>query len=208
MLISHSFINMITNRKYILASSSKSRYMILKNSGFKFKQVKPLCDEELIKEKIRNKKTKPTLIAKKLSYEKAQSISRLKKYKGINIIGCDTIIYIKDKVFDKAKNMEDAKIKIKKLSGKTHKINSSLTICRNGKKIWECSETSVVKIRKLNNNQIEKYLRTTGKVILNSVGCYQVESLGPTIIESVTGDFFNVMGLPLFKLLKYTYNNK
>ena len=58
------------------------------------------------------------------------------------------------------------------------------------------------------NHQINKYLKITGKQILNSVGCYQIESLGPIIIEDIKGDFFNVMGLPLFKLLKYVSKNK
>ena len=99
-------------------------------------------------------------------------------------------------------------IKIKQLSGKKHKIISGLTICKNGKKIWSCVVTTQVKIRKLNSIEINEYLLQAGKKILHSVGCYQVESLGPQIIEEIRGDFFNVMGLPLFKLLKYVSSNK
>ena len=94
------------------------------------------------------------------------------------------------------------------MSGKKHKIVSGLTICRKGKRIWQCSSTTVVKIRKINKHQIDKYLKQTGSQILNSVGCYQIESLGPVIIEDIKGDFFNVMGIPLFKLLKYVSKNK
>ena len=193
---------MLTNNTYILASSSKSRKLILQNCGLKFKQVRPLCNEELIKKSIKGK-LKPTNIAKTLSYEKAKSISIKKNYFKHYVIGCDTLIYLDNKVFDKAKNMYEAQSKIIKLSGKTHKIVSGLTICKNGKKVWQTSETTSVKIRQLKPLQIEKYLKKTGKQILNSVGCYQIEALGPNVIENIKGDYFNVLGLPLFKLLNY-----
>ena len=207
MLISKTIINMITHKTYILASSSSSRYNILKSAGLKFRKTKPLCNEEEIKNKI-SKKNKPSIIAKKLSFEKAKSVSKTKKHKNDYVIGCDTIIYLNKTIFNKAKSIKEARIKIKKLSGKKHKIVSGLTVCRQGKKVWQCSSTTNVKIRKINEYQIDKYLKQTGSQILNTVGCYQIESLGPVIIEDIKGDFFNVMGLPLFKLLKYVSKNK
>ena len=63
---------MVFHNKYILASSSKSRYNILKKIGFEFDQTSPLCDEEEIKKKI-VKENKPKEIAMILSYEKAKS---------------------------------------------------------------------------------------------------------------------------------------
>ena len=193
---------MVVHKKYILASSSRSRYRILKNSGFIFKQVNPTCSEENIKKQILKLTKKPSLVAKKLSYEKAMSISKKQKYSNHYVIGCDTLIYLNNKIFDKAQNIEQAKKKLKQLSGKKHSIVSGLTLCRNGNQIFQLSSTTNVKIRKLTTAEISKYLKTTGKQILNSVGCYQVESFGPKIIEDIKGDFFNVMGLPLFKLLK------
>ena len=199
---------MIINNKYILASSSKSRCQILKNIGFNFKQVKPLCDEEIIKKKLKNKFGRPRDVAKKLSYEKARSISIINKYSSLEVIGCDTIIFLNGTIYDKAKTLKQARNKIKKLSGKKHKIISGLTVCKNGKTVWQSSSTTEVKIRKLSEKQIDLYLKKTGVKILQSVGCYQIETLGPNIIEGISGDFFNVMGLPLFKLLNYVSNKK
>jgi len=197
---------MITHNKLILASTSRSRYKILKNCGLSFKQVKPLCDEEKIKIQIR--RMKPAEVAKRLSLEKAKSISKTKKYFNKTVIGCDTLIHLNNRIFDKAKNLNEARQKLLALSGKYHNIVSGLTICTGGVKTWQCSVTSAVKIRKINSNQINKYLKNTGKQILNSVGCYQLESLGPHIIEDIKGDHFNVLGIPLFKLLKYLSANK
>ena len=207
MFITIIFINTLMHQKFILASSSKSRYKILKNAGLNFTQKKPNCNEEDIKKTI-NRKTKPEIFAKKLSYEKARSVSRQKMYANKIVLGCDTVIYHNGKILDKVNSIEKAQKKIRSLSGKTHLIVSGLTICLNGSKIWENYEKTHVKIRKLNNSEINTYLKKTGKQILSSVGCYQIESLGPNIIEGIKGDYFNVMGLPLFNLLDYLYSKK
>ena len=207
MFITIIFINMLMHQKFILASSSSSRYKILKSAGLNFTQKKPSCNEEDIKKNV-DRKIKPELFAKKLSYEKARSISKKKKYANKIVLGCDTVIYHNGKILDKVNSIEMAKKKIKSLSGKTHIIVSGLTVCINGSKVWESHERTHVKIRKLNNSEIKTYLEKTGKQILSSVGCYQIESLGPNIIENIKGDYFNVMGLPLFNLLNYLYSKK
>ena len=199
---------MVTNSKYILASSSSSRFKILRNAGFYFKQVNPLCNEEKIKKEIIRGTKSPEIIAKRLSFEKAKSVSEKKIYSKKHVIGCDTIIYLNGKIFDKAKNIDEAKNKIRSLSGKKHKIISGLTICVNGYKKWQCSSSTEVKVRNLTDKEILKYLKRSGTQILKSVGCYQIEALGPTVIEDIKGDYFNVMGLPLFELLKYIYKKK
>ena len=63
-------------------------------------------------------------------------------------------------------------------------------------------------IRNLSINEINYYLKKSGKKILQSAGCYQIESLGPNIIENIKGDFFNVMGFPLFPFLKFLQKHK
>ena len=201
------FINMFTHKTLILASSSKSRSKILKNSGVVFKQVKPRCDEEIIKAKIKQK-NKPVNIAKILSYEKAKSISILKKYSNKYVLGCDTIICLENNIFDKAKNFEQAKSKLKKLSGKKHKIISAVSVCQKEKQIWSSKQETTITLKKLNNEQIDEYLKKTGKQILSSVGCYQAEKLGPLIIKSIKGDFFNVLGFPLFPFLSFLSNRE
>ena len=190
---------MLINTQFILASSSKSRFKTLKNLNLNFSTIKPLCNEEEIKKSL--KKTKSFQIAKHLAKAKAQSISQ--KYSKEMVVGCDTVLVFQNEIINKAKNLNEAFMKIKKLSGQKHKIISAASVCRNNKQIWSFHQTSIVSLRKLNKNNIEDYLKESGKKILNSVGCYQVELLGPTIIENIKGDFFNVMGFPLFPFLKF-----
>ena len=60
----------------------------------------------------------------------------------------------------------------------------------------------------LSQKQINTYLKQTGESVLSSVGCYQVEKLGPQIIKSIKGDFFNVLGFPLFPFLSFLSKRK
>ena len=132
------------HQKFILASSSKSRYKILKNAGLNFTQKKPNCNKEDIKQTI-NRNTKPEIFAKKLSYEKARSVSKQKQYYNKIVLGCDTVIYHNGKILDKVNSIEKAQKKIKSLSGKTHLIVSGLTICLNGTKAGKITKKPMLK---------------------------------------------------------------
>ena len=190
---------MFINNKFILASSSKSRFKILKNNNLLFDKIKPTCDEEFIKKKF--KKKPPKKIAQILSKEKAKSVS-IQKPNNI-VVGCDTVIVFNNKIINKARSLKEARAKILQLSGKKHKIISSACAYINKKKIWEKHQLTIVEIRKLNKKEVDKYLKVCGKEILESAGCYQIEKLGPQIIKSIKGDFFNVMGFPLFPFLNF-----
>ncbi len=197
---------MLINTHFVLASSSRSRYYVLRKAGLNFTAKKPLCDEDKIKKKLKKNKNKPKEIAKRLAEEKAKSIS--KKLLNKLVIGCDTIILFDEKVIDKVKTLSLAKQKLKKLSGKEHKIITAICAYKKNKKIWSKLQTTKVKIRKLNKKNIDQYLKKSGEQILTSVGCYQIEKSGPQIIEFIKGDYFNVMGLPLFPLINFIKSYK
>ena len=192
---------MLLNKQFILASKSSSRKMLLKNAGLSFFTEKPLCDEEYIKDQLLKKSINKKNLPKLLAEAKALSVS--KKNTNLLVVGSDTIILFKNKIINKAKTMEGAKKKLQKLSGKKHQIISSASVCLDNKQIWSYQQTSTIHMNKLNQKQINLYLKKTGKNILSSVGCYQVERLGPQIIKSIKGDYFNVLGFPLFPFLTF-----
>ena len=194
-------IHMILNKQFILASNSASRKMLLKNAGLKFFSEKPLCNEDYIKDQLLKKNTKKTNLPKLLAEAKALSVSENNtKYL---VVGSDTIILFNNTIINKAKTMKEAKKKLQKLSGKKHQIISGASVCLNNKQIWSYQQTSTIHMNALNQKQINTYLEKAGKNILSSVGCYQVERLGPQIIKSIKGDFFNVLGFPLFPFLTF-----
>ena len=105
---------MLFNKKFILASKSKSRSFILNNNNLNFIQIPPDCDEELIKKQNIRKKVSLKKISLYLAKSKAQSVSI--KRKNILVVGSDTIIDLNNKIIEKAKNIKEAKKKLNKLS--------------------------------------------------------------------------------------------
>ena len=192
---------MFLNKPFILASNSISRYRLLKNAGLSFTQTKTLCDESNIKNKLIKKKINKKNFPKLLAKEKALSVS-FKKPNQL-VVGSDTIIFFKNKIINKVNSLEEAKKKLQKLSGNNHQIISAVSVCFKKEQIWSSQQTSTIMIKKLNENEIDNYLKTTGSEILSSVGCYQAEKLGPQVIKSIKGDFFNVLGFPLFPFLSF-----
>ena len=192
-------------KNFLLASKSSSRYKLLKNAGLNFQTTAPTCDEDLIKARLLKSKISIKNLAKHLAREKAMSVS----IKTNNlVVGSDTIIIFQNTLINKAKNLKEAKTKLLKLSGKKHKIISAVSVCKKNKQIWSDQQESTITLRKLNNDQIDEYLKKAGKQILSSVGCYQAEKLGPQIIKSIKGDFFNVLGFPLFPFLSFLSNRE
>ena len=182
---------MSINTFFILASTSKSRKFILKKLNLNFKTIKPNCDEGLYKKNFKKLKYSPEKISLELSKNKAKSVNY--KFKNKLVIGSDTVINYKGSIIEKAQNLKQAQQRIKKLSGKTHTIISSVAAYYNQKLIWSNIEKTKVKIRKLNILEIKNYLKNSGPTILNSTGCYQIEKYGPIIIENIEGDFFNMI---------------
>ena len=200
MFITKWVVHMFFNKPFILASNSSSRFNLLKNAGLSFTKIKPLCNEELLKKQYSNK-IRITNLPKLLAKEKAKSVSTKKPNK--LVVGSDTIIIFKNKTVNKARTIDEARKKLKKLSGKKHQIISAASVCLNEKEIWHFKQISTIELRELTDQQINKYLKKTGSDILSSVGCYQVERLGPQIIKSIRGDLFNVLGFPLFPFLNF-----
>ncbi len=201
MFITVGVLHMILKKNFVLASNSSSRYRLLKNVGLNFKTTKPLCDEELVKLRFIKSKLNKKNLPKHLAKEKALSV--IKKHPNNLVVGSDTVIIFENQLINKAKNLREAKKKLIKLSGKKHQIISAVSVCYRDKEIWSSQQISTVVLKKLNNKKIDQYLEKTGKQILSSVGCYQAEKLGPQIIHSIKGDFFNVLGFPLFQFLSF-----
>ena len=170
------FYQHVFNKKFILASNSKSRYFILKNNKLNFQQVSPVCDEEAIKREKIKEKLSPKKISLCLAINKAASVS--KKYYNSLVIGSDTTIDLNNKIIEKARNIKEAKKKLKKLSGKKHKIYSSAAVYYKNKLVWKTTQKTTVKVRILKNKEINEYLKKTDKSILLSVGCFQIEKGG------------------------------
>ncbi|HDS08632.1 MAG TPA: septum formation protein Maf [Firmicutes bacterium] len=179
-------------KKIILASSSPRRIKILRELGIRFKRSSPNIVE------TQNKGETPRHFAVRCSIDKAKTVAEKKS--GI-IIAADTIVVLDNKVIGKPKNRKDAVRILKKISGKTHTVITGITVLdtETGRLKSDYEETKVV-IAKLTMTEINCYINTYEP--LDKAGAYAAQGKGAVLVEKVHGDFFNVVGLPVFKLNK------
>lgn len=177
--------------KLILASGSPRRIELLKMLGCKF-QIISSKDEERI-----NPRLSPIQNAKRLSRLKALSVAS-KISEGI-VIAADTMVVLGKKILGKPKNKKEAQEMLEKLSGKEHRVITGVAIVNvKTKKIMQDVVITKVKFRKLNKNLIERYI-ASGEP-LDKAGAYGIQGKGALLVESIKGDYFNVVGLPLSAL--------
>lgn len=178
-------------KKIILASSSPRRKEILENVGIKFEIMK--AD---IREVIRDGEL-PEQIVMSLALEKALDIANRIEDNSI-IIAADTIVY-KNRVLGKPKNYNDAFEMLNFLQGDIHYVYTGIAVVKANSfdKIVDYERT-MVKIKKLSEEQIKKYI-DTGEV-WDKAGSYAIQGFGSLLIEWIKGDYYNVVGLPISKL--------
>jgi nucleoside triphosphate pyrophosphatase len=181
--------------RIILASSSPRREyllnMILSNFGLKFDII-----PANIREYIPQNGAKYSLLVKKLALMKARKISG--EHKGI-IIGADTIVVLKGKIMGKPGSNKDAVRMLRTLSGNEHKVYTGIAIINTlTGGIFIDYEMTKVKFRRLEKDEINFYVRTNSP--MDKAGAYGIQDdFGSTFVEKITGDYFNVVGLPVVK---------
>jgi septum formation protein len=183
---------MMSNTVIYLASQSPRRKRLLKKVGIKFQSLKPDVSEKIID-------MNPQRLAMTLAQDKVMSVEQKVK-RGI-IIGVDTVVVIDNKILGKPINRKDARKILYYLNNKEHRVISGVFILikPNGYSI-KTSETTRVKFRKLSKQEIEKYLDS--KEPYDKAGAYGIQGKAGYFVEKVEGCYYNVVGLPLAKLLK------
>lgn len=139
----------------------------------------------------------PRQLVKFLAMEKAREVARY--YKDAIVIGADSIIVFKNKIIGKPKDNADARKILKDFSGQEHLGITGFAIIdtKYGKTIADFSQT-VVKFRDLTDEEINDYVKTGEP--LGMAGAYGLMDHGAFLAESIIGDFYTVIGLPLAKV--------
>jgi len=184
----------------ILASGSASRRSLLAGAGVQAQSIKPNVDEDAAKKAMRADGLSVGNQAMQLAEMKAVKVSS--QVEGL-VIGGDQMLNLEGEAFDKPVNLEAAEKHLKKLSGKTHTLETAIVIAENGAPIWRYMARPSLTVRPLTNTFIEKYLSSCGPPLLTTVGAYQLEGLGAQLFSKIEGDYFSILGLPLLPLLDY-----
>ena len=182
-----------------LASKSETRGKLLKNAKISFSRIDHGVDEDEVKISLQNQS--PTEIAIKLSELKATQPNPENKEDLVN--GSDQVLDLEGKLFNKARNLDEAKSQLVELSGKKHNLITSTVVAQNKNIIWRHLDKSTLVMRSLTTQEIDNYLNEVDKSILNLVGVYAIEQEGIKLFEQIDGDFFSIQGLSVTPLINF-----
>ena len=172
-------------KDFIVASASPRRKEILSMGGFGFRIIPSDCDET-IKEKLSPEETVKVLAERK-------ALSVLEKNTESVVLGCDTVVALGDEILGKPSDREDAFKMIKALSGKTHRVCTGVCIADKDKTNTFVS-VAEVEFYELSDETAESYV-ATGECD-DKAGAYGIQGLGGTLVKSIKGDYYAIVGLP------------
>ncbi|XP_068719235.1 dTTP/UTP pyrophosphatase-like isoform X3 [Montipora capricornis] len=119
------------------------------------------------------------------------------------IIGADTVVVLNDKILEKPKDKDNAFEMLQSLSGKNHKVFSGVTLVQGDlskagedSNIVQFYEETLVSFGHLTDDVIHGYIKTGEP--MDKAGSYGIQGIGGTLVKSIQGDYFNVMGFPLY----------
>ncbi|MHB1391937.1 MAG: Maf family protein [Clostridia bacterium] len=178
--------------RIILASNSPRRKELLSQVGVSFEVIPSEFEEQLIE-------LPPAKLVEHFAYMKAKDVASAVREEAL-VIGSDTIVYL-DGIMGKPMNKEDAFEMLKKLSGKQHLVLSGLCIINTATgESLTVHESTRVKMKELSDAEITAYINTGEPV--DKAGAYAIQGMGSLFVEGIEGDYFNIVGLPLFRLGK------
>jgi len=186
-----SIAELLGERKLILASRSPRRAEILKKAKVEFEiKIPPNLKEE-------SSSSDPAEHVLSLSKRKATSVSN--QVEEAIVLGADTTVVLDGEILGKPQNKEEAFLILKKLSGRTHRVYTGITLVNryNGKIISDYDSTEV-KFNQLEDNKIVAYINTGEP--MDKAGAYGIQGMGGFLVESIRGSLDNVIGLPTEKL--------
>jgi len=184
-------------QKIILASQSPRRKQLLEWAEVPFEIIVKETDESYPADlSIEN-------IAVYIAKNKALAI-KMEVHKTIPILAADTIVVLNGRIIGKPKDREDAINILQSLSGKEHEVITGVVILHNEKEV-AFAETTEVQFHDLSLSQIEFYIDNYKPY--DKAGAYAIQEwIGVVGIKNINGDFYNVMGLPVSRVVQALQN--
>jgi septum formation protein len=174
-----------------LASQSSRRGELLRQAGFDFLVFAPEVDESA------QPGESPQALVERLSINKAQTATTAMAdapSRPLACLGADTIVVVDAQVLGKPSNAAHAKEMLSGLSGRSHEVLTAITVAV-GLELHSRVVTSTVTFRQFSDQDIQAYC-ATGEP-LDKAGGYAIQGFAGVFVQSLSGSYSAVMGLPL-----------
>ena len=181
-------------KKIILGSSSPRRRELLSVITPHFTVQSVDCDEHIAPG------TGPVEAVRALSLRKAAAVWALQSDPaGAAVIGCDTVVYLDGEIFGKPHSHAQAVEMISRLAGRAHTVCTGVTVIT-AEETRTFHETTEVHFYPLTPQEIEWYCSLEEPY--DKAGAYGIQAAGALLVRGLSGDYFNVMGLPIAALAR------
>ena len=184
----------IAGEGIILASNSASRKAMLEAAGVAFEARAGDVDERALEAEMED--ADPAEIAQALAAAKATAVEA----KGL-VLGSDSLVEVEGRRFDKPATREQAAEHLRFFSGKVMTLHSAAALARDGRIVWMGSDFARLKVRQLSEEFIAAYLDAEWPEVSYCVGVFRIEGPGVQLFDSIMGDQFTVLGMPLLQVL-------
>lgn len=179
--------------RLILASSSRRRAEILTDAGLQFSVISSAVDESPLPGE------KPEVLVQRLASAKAELVIARALGPSI-IIAADTVVVLDQKILGKPHSVEEARHMLQQLSGRIHTVMTGVALVRlPDAERREFVEITSVQFRAIADEELVSYLDTEEPY--DKAGAYAIQGLAGRFIPRIEGCYFNVVGLPLSRLV-------
>lgn len=179
----------------VLASKSASRRVMLSAVGVEFEVRPAAIDERALEARLGG--AHPAEVARTLAEAKALSVEGEAK----PVLGSDSVVSVEGRRFDKPGSRAEAAEHLRYFSGKQMHLDSAAAIAIAGELRWGHVSRAVLNVRVLSEDFIKRYLTAEWPEVSQCVGVFRIEAMGPQLFDSIEGDMFTVLGMPLLPVL-------